>query len=192
MGAWGLEVAEAGSARELGARAVPAERAVLRQRARWLRLPPEGLGLRVRADLRLGACCFGKQPCPALRKTALLLECESLRQSPAKGLGGKGRPRRHPGAPAPGSGPEPRAGGNPRCPLGALWPTCPGVPPGYTRPAASLPYQGVCRWLRQPAEWTRRSVRWTTDSALAHHTPSVSSQKETCCQIQSLRVRIAS
>ena len=31
MGAWGLEVAEAGSARELGARTVPAERALLRQ-----------------------------------------------------------------------------------------------------------------------------------------------------------------
>ena len=53
MGAWGLEVAEAGSARELGARAVPAERALLRQRARWLRLPPEGLGLRVRAPAGL-------------------------------------------------------------------------------------------------------------------------------------------
>ena len=25
------------------------------------------------------------------------------------------------------------------------------------------------RWPRQPAEWTRRSVRWATDSALAHH-----------------------
>ena len=33
MGAWGLEVAEASSARELGARAVPAERALLRQQA---------------------------------------------------------------------------------------------------------------------------------------------------------------
>ena len=83
-----------------------------------------------------------------------------LPQGPARGRA----PRAAPGD----RGPGPRPGKAPRCPLGTLWPTCPDVPPGYTRPAVGLPYQGDCRWPRQPAEWTRRSVRWTTDSALAH------------------------
>ena len=131
-------------------------------------------------DLRLGACCFGEAAMPGPSQNSSALRVRESPPIPCKRAWRKGAapqaPRR-PGAPAPGSGPEPGAGGNPRCPLGALWPTCPGVPPGYTRPAASLPYQGVCHWLRQPAEWTRRSVRWATDSAPAHHTPSASSEK---------------
>ena len=105
-----------------------------------------------------GSTCF---PRTALRKPSesYYSTCNATCPFPPS------RPRHQTaGAPAPGSGP---GAGTAR---GVRWapagPTCPGgVPPGYTRPAASLPYQGVCRWPRQPAEWTRRSVRWATDSA---------------------------
>ena len=132
------------------------------------------------SDLRLGACRFRETAMPGPRKTACSLRVLSGKASQPGWKCSTDRPRpTGPGTGAcpPGrpSGPGPRPRRAPQYPLSTLWATCPDVPPGYTRPAVGLPYHGVCRWVRQPAEWTRRSVRWATDSALAHHTPSVSS-----------------
>ena len=128
-----------------------------------------------RLDLRLGACRFREAAMPGPRKTACSLRVLSGKASQPGWKCSTDRPRpTGPGTGAcpPGrpSGPGPRPRRAPQYPLSTLWATCPDVPPGYTRPAVGLPYHGVCRWVRQPAEWTRRSVRWATDSALAHHT----------------------